>query len=469
MNHKVARRAWLGAPWALRAASPVRPNFVVILLDDARFDEFHCTGHPFLQSPNLDRIAAEGMTFRNAFVTTPLCSPSRASFMTGQYAHRHGIVDNTDRTPQSMRLETFPRVLQTAGYETAFVGKWHMGVSDDPRPGFDRWVGFQGQGTYVNPLLNVNGKHVQTTGYGTDILNNYAVDFLMARHEKPFLLYLAHKCVHPELTQYADGHVSDESGGTFLPAEKYRSLYAQAHFPRRPSAAVAPVDKPALQRKVEHLAPLGPATGTDDETIRNRARMLQSVDDGVERMFDVLERSGRLDDTVFVLTSDEGYFFGEHGLSFERRLAYEESIRIPLLVRYPQLIVKGSVCEAMALNIDLAPTLLELAGTRRNGAMQGRSLAPLLKGQKAPWRNSFLVEYYSDKVWPRVANMGYRCLRGERWKYIQYTDLQGMDELYDLDNDPYELKNLASDADAKVQLAAAQKELRRTLVATGTH
>src|SRR5579872_856173 len=221
------------------------------------------------------------------------------------------------------------------------------------------------------------------------ILNDYRIDFLRARHEKPFLLYLAHKAVHPELAQYADGRVSDASGAKFLPAEWHRPLYAGTHFPRRPSAGAPPTDKPVLEWPIKHLPPLGPATVTADETIRNRARMLQSVNEGIARMFRVLERSGRLDGTVFVLTSDEGYFFGEHGLNFERRLAYEESIRIPLLVRYPRLIQKGSFCDAFTLDIDLAPTVLELAGLERPATMQGRSLARPLKGQQVHWRHSF--------------------------------------------------------------------------------
>jgi arylsulfatase A-like enzyme len=426
----------------------VRPNIVVILMDDLRWDELHSTGHPFALSPNLDRIAAEGASFRNAFVTSPLCSPSRACFLTGQYAHTHGITDNTDRSPASHRLPTFPRTLHDHGYETAFIGKWHMGVDDTPRPGFDHWIGFPGQGTYFNPRLNIDGRYVKKTGYTTDILSRYAVDLLARRRSKPFCLWLAHKAVHPELTQFADGSISDPNGGEFVPAERHKSLFAGVPVPRRPNAGKAPEGKPALLRKIGDLPPLGPATGTDDETIRNRARMLKSVDEGVGQMREALERTGQMDNTVFVFTSDEGYFFGEHGLSIERRLSYEESIRIPLIVRYPKMVRAGARIDAMALGIDLAPTLLEMGGIQPAASIEGRSLVAWLRGQNPAWRTAFLIEYYSDRTMQRMLNMGYQAVRSDRWKYIHYTDLQGMDELYDLQTDPYELRNVIADRSA---------------------
>ena len=467
MGRTLTRRELMAsAALAPAARAAGRPNFVFVLMDDARADELHATGHPFARTPHIDRIAAEGVTFRNAFVTTPLCSPSRASYLTGMYAHAHGIVDNTDRSAQSRQLVTFPYLLHRAGYESAFIGKWHMGVDDAPRPGFDRWVSFKGQGTYHNPELNVDGKPLKASGYTTDILTDYSVEFLKRRHERPFLLYLAHKAIHPELTQYADGSVSDPGGGLFLPAERHQALYAGARFPRRPNAAAGPRGKPALERATPGLPPLGPATGTDDETIRNRARMMQAVDEGVGKMLAALEDSGQLDNTVFVFTSDEGYFFGEHGLSYERRLAYEESIRIPLLVRYPRLAPKGRVADLPALNIDIASTLLDLAGVAGAPPMHGRSLVPLLRGERPAWRRSFLVEYCSDKVFPRVRNMGYQCVRTDRWKYIHYTELSGMDELYDLAADPYEMRNVIGSPAARTALEAARRELADLLRAT---
>jgi N-acetylglucosamine-6-sulfatase len=464
----LTRRRVLGslasAPLLHGLEPPVRPNFVFILMDDLRWDELRCGGNPLAETPNIDRVAREGAQFSNAFVTTPLCSPSRASYLTGLYAHAHGIADNTARDAQSHQLRTFPRTLHTAGYETGFVGKFHLGNDDTPRPGFDYWVSFPGQGTYHNPDLNVDGKMEHTTGYTTDILSQRALAFLQRPHSRPFFLWLAHKAVHPELTQYADGTVSDPNGGQFIPPERYKSLYAGQAVPRRPNAMRAPEGKPALERKIPGMPPLGPATGTDDETIRNRLRMVKAVDDGVGDMLRVLEKSGQLDRTVFIFTSDEGYFFGEHGLSYERRLAYEESIKIPLLVRYPKLVRPGTRSGGFALNIDIAPTVLELAGVKPEWAMHGRSLEPLLGGEAADWRKSFIIEYFSDKTMPRISHMGYQAVRTERWKYIHYTELEGMDELYDLDKDPFEMHNVIR-GDAKA-LRAVQGELQRLLSAS---
>src|SRR5262245_39099879 len=194
---------------SLLGADEPRPNIVFILMDDLRFDELGCTGHPFVKTPHIDRISKEGAIFRNAFATSPLCSPSRGCFLTGLYAHAHGITDNTDRATQSHALVTWPRLLHDSGYETAFVGKWHMGVDDSPRPGFDHWVSVKGQGRYVDPDLNVDGKQVKGRGYVTDLFNERAVTFLKHPHAKPFCLFLAHKCVHPDLEQRADGTVND--------------------------------------------------------------------------------------------------------------------------------------------------------------------------------------------------------------------------------------------------------------------
>lgn len=440
---------------------PNRPNIVFILIDDLRWDELGIAGHPFIQTPHIDRIGREGARFRNAFMTTPLCSPSRASFLTGQYAHTHGITDNVDRSAASHQLITFPRLLHDAGYATAFIGKWHMGNDDTPRPGFDRWVSFKGQGTYTNPPINEDGKAVQPSGYITDILSNYAVDFIRRRHDKPFLVWLAHKAIHPEVTQNNDGSVDLTKSELFLPAERHKNLYAGKTIPHRPNYGRAPKDKPALQRQIGNLPPLGAATATSDEAILGRQRTLAAIEEGVGEILRALKETGQLDNTVIVFTSDNGYFYGEHGLSVERRLAYEESIRMPLLVRYPKAIKADTVRDEFALNIDLAPTLLELAGVAVPRAMEGRSLVPLLKGQRTAWRNSFLIEYYTDKVFPRMLQMGYQAVRNARWKYIHYLELHGMDELYDLKRDPYERKNLIAEPGAAKALTAMKRELER--------
>ena len=454
----------LAAAFAGATENPAPPNMIVVLVDDMRWDDLGCTGHPFAKTPHMDRIAKEGAQFLNAFATTPLCSPSRASLLTGLYPHTHGITDNTDRSVQSHKLITFPQSLQRAGYETAFVGKWHMGNDDSPRPGFDHWVCLKGQGSSFDPELNDNGKSRKETGYVTDILHQHAMAFLKLPHAKPFLLYFAHKAAHPETVQRADGSLSDPNAANFIPAERHQNLYAGDKIQRRRNALEAPHDKPALQQSIPGLPPLSPQTGSSDESILGRLRMLAAVDESLGDMLRQLELTGELDQTLIVVTSDHGYFYGEHGLSVERRLAYEETIRIPLLMRLPGAIPAGSQPTEMALTIDLAPTLLEFGQADPPAGLEGRSLLPIFQGAATNWRSDFLIEYFSDKFFPRIRQMGYQAIRGERWKLIHYTDLDGMDELYDLKTDPFEMKNRIADpetADIRKKLDARLHSLVR--------
>jgi N-acetylglucosamine-6-sulfatase len=446
------------------AAAPVeRPNIVFILVDDARWDDLGCTGHPFSKTPNIDRIAREGITFRNAFATTVICSPSRASILTGLHTRTHGIIDNTDRSAASHKLATFPQWLQRAGYETAFIGKWHMGNDDTRRPGFDYWACLKGQGSSFDPELNVNGKEVQTKGYVTDVLSARALEFLKAPHAKPFLLYYSHKAVHPETVQRADGSLSDPTLSNFIPADRHKNLYAGVNVPRRPNALAAPQGKPALQRTIPGLPPLGPKTGSSDEVILNRLRMLAAVDESVGEVFKALEATGQLDRTLIVFTSDHGYYYGEHGLSVERRLAYEEGIRIPLLLRYPPRIKAGTKRDQMALTLDFAPTLLQLAGVPVPEGLHGKSLVPLFANEAAPLRDGFLIEHFSENVFPRTTKLGYQAIRTERWKYIHYVDVPNADELYDLKRDPYEMMNLIAEGSAAEELRKLQARLAAQL------
>ncbi|MBI4902716.1 MAG: sulfatase-like hydrolase/transferase [Acidobacteria bacterium] len=434
------RRDFLALP--LAAAAARRPNFVLILVDDLRFDELRCTGHPFAETPHADRIAREGAMFVNAFATTPLCSPSRASFLTGQYTRRHGIIDNTAREARSHQLLTWPRQLHDAGYETAFLGKWHMGNDDSPRPGFDRWVSFRGQGECFNPPLNIDGRNTPSNGYVTDILTDHAVEFLARKRDIPFCLYLAHKAVHPNIQQNNDGSVNVASindAGTFLPAPRHRNLYGGKQPPHRPNYAVKPRSKPALELAPAGVEPLSATTVTDDATILNRLRMAKAVDESLGRILEALEQSGALNDTMVIFTSDHGYFYGEHCLGAERRLAYEEAIRIPLLVRYPPKIRQGTRPARMVSSIDIAATALELAGVTPKEPLDGRSM---LTGAA---RREVYIEYFSDTVFPRIRKMGYQAVRTARWKYIRYAELSGADELYDLRTDPYELTNRIRD------------------------
>lgn len=445
----LSRRRFLSSAGAALPAP--RPNIVFVLVDDLRFDELGCTGHPFAQTPNADRLAREGANFSNAFAVTPLCSPSRASFLTGQYPHVHGIIDNTDRSAQSHRLQTWPRQLHDAGYDTAFIGKWHMGNDDSPRPGFNHWVSFPGQGESTNPKLNINGRAQQTRGYITDILSAQAVSFLEQKREKPFCLWLAHKAIHPNIQQAADGSIqSFGKAEEFIFADRHKNLYANERIPHRPNFGKAPRRKPALERQLEGVPPLGPQTATDDATIRNRMRMTKAIDEGLGSILQTLERTRQVDNTAVIFTSDHGYFYGEHGLNWERRLAYEETIRIPLLIRYPAQYKAGVRPEGFALSVDIATMCLGWAGLRPNPA--------------PPRRDSFLIEYFSDRVFPRIRNMGYQAVRTERWKYIHYTELADSDELYDLQTDPYEMENVIAKRGAPV--AQMQQRLRQLLKET---
>jgi N-acetylglucosamine-6-sulfatase len=443
-----------------------RPNFVFVLVDDMRWDEVRASGHPFIDTPHMDRLAREGARFLNAFATTPLCSPSRASFLTGQYAHTNGIIDNTARP--SHALPVFPRALQGAGYLTGFFGKWHMGNDDSPRPGFDHWVAMPGQGEALGPQLNVDGERIRASGYVTDLLTDYVERFIERAADQPFLVYLAHKAVHPNVVQRDDGSVvalPDQPGG-FVAAERHRGRYAGRTMPRRPNAFKPPVGKPALLRQIGELPPLGRATATSDEEIRGRIEMLLAVDDGLGRIIAALEKRGTLDDTVVVFTSDHGYFYGEHGLSEERRLAYEEAIRIPLIVRYPSRVRAGTTPAEMVLSLDVAPTLLELGGLTPAATLQGRSLVPIFENAARDWRSSFLVEYFSDTVFPRIRNMGYVAVRTTRHKYIQYNELENMNELYDLEADPHEEHNLIDEPEARPTRDRMHAELQRLLAET---
>jgi N-acetylglucosamine-6-sulfatase len=329
-------------------------------------------------------------------------------------------------------------------------------------------VAMPGQGEAIDPSLNVDGERVQAKGYTTDLLTDYVERFIGGPSDQPFLVYLAHKAIHPNVIQQDDGSLVPIPGqpGGFVAAERHRGRYAGRPMPRRANAFKPPLGKPALLRPVEGLPPLGRDTATTDEEIRGRLEMLLGVDDSLGRILAALERHGVLDDTVVVFTSDHGYFYGEHGLNEERRLAYEETIRIPLLVRYPGRIAANVTRSQMVLSIDLAPTLLELAGVQPGAALQGRSLIPVLERDARDWRSSFLVEYYSDTVFPRIHEMGYAAVRTDRHKYIQYRDLQGMDELYDLDADPFEETNIIGRPDASGTLERMKAELNRLLEQT---
>lgn len=466
------------APAPARSADAARPNIVVVLVDDLRFDEFGAGGHPYLETPNIDRLAKEGALFVNAFHAVPLCSPNRATLLTGQFPSRHGIIDNVSRDLASHQLETFNIPLQASGYRTAFLGKWHMGNDPTPRPGWDYWVAMPGQGRSEDPEFWEDGARRTVKGYTTDLLTDRAVRFIEREHAQPFLVYLAHKAVHPDVVQRNDGSIDTESDRGYIPATRDEGRYAGRMYPRRQERSEVAADlegKPVIKRALERL-PVIPDTGTGEhehptgpfmgeETIRRRAEMIVGVDRSLGRIIGTLDSLGILDNTVIVLSSDNGFFFGEHGLTTERRLPYEESIRNPLLVRYPPRVEAASRPDGLALTVDLAPTLLDLAGVAISPSIQGRSLVPLFGATPSNWREAVLVEFYTnEQPFPHLLDVDYRAVRTARYKYIHWVKFPEQDELYDLRTDSLERRNVARDpAMARVR-AEMQGELRRLVV-----
>jgi N-acetylglucosamine-6-sulfatase len=457
---------WHGRTQLRRSAqiSVERPNILFILTDDQRWDAMSCAGHPFVRTPNMDRIAEEGIRFTNAFVTTSLCSPSRATFLTGTYAHTHGVVVNELNDPDP-DVPTFPAVLQQRGYDTAFIGKWHMAPTSEPRPGFNYWLSFRGQGTYFDPHLNENANEFQVSGYLTDLLTDYAVEWLERSRTEPFCLVLSHKAVH----------------GPFTPAPRHMDEFQDVDMAEPVSHRDPLAGKPAwLRRGAVHGQGRGQWVSSQGLPVpdeiqpgewnpRNPGRLnyyraLLAVDEGIGRVLDMLEQSGQLDSTVVVFAGDNGYFHGEHRRG-DKRLIYEESIHIPFLVRYPPLVQAGRTESRMVLNLDLAPTLLDLAGVSVPAVMQGRSLSCLLEGGEDSWRRSFLYEYFRETWLPGIPlTLG---VRTERWKYATYPDIDDVEELYDLRNDRYEMKNLAGDPAYAETLATMREEMTDHLDRTG--
>lgn len=444
---------------------PTGPNIIVVVVDDLRWDELGIAGHPYLETPRIDQLARDGTRFANAFHSVPLCSPNRASILTGQYPSRHGIIDNVARNRMSHRLETFPRALQEHGYETAFFGKWHMGNDPTPRPGFDEWAAIPGQGRTMDPELYEHGRIHTVPGYITDVLTDRAVSFIEREREAPFFLYIGHKAIHPDARQLDDGSVDPNFPSGYVPAPRHLGRYDNETFPRRPNAITSFEDlrgKPALRRALTHKNADG-LQPTAETTIRRRAEMMLAVDESMGRIVDALEALGILDNTFILFTSDNGFFYGEHGLSIERRMPYDESIRTPMIVRYPLLAARNAERSEIVASIDIAPTVLDIAGAPIGDQIQGRSFVPLLQGLTAGWRESLLIEFYTyENPFSWLVDMDYRALRTARYKYIHWIQHPNENELYDLETDPYELQNLIDDpmmtgtlADLRRQLALA--------------
>ncbi|MBM0104907.1 sulfatase [Steroidobacter sp. S1-65] len=438
-------------------------NVIFILVDDLRYDGMGFL-QPGLKTPNIDQLARGGSYFPNTVVTSSLCSPSRATILTGQTARNHTIVDNNDASEEG--LIYFPSYLQKAGYQTAFLGKWHMGQSSDaPRPGFDKWVSFKGQGSYypttgLSPeavkagrthTLNVDGREVAQQGYITDELTDYALQWLDKERNKgkPFFLYLSHKAVH-----------SDP-----LPAPRHAHQYDDFEFKIPASAANTPENyagKPMWvynQRNTWH--------GIDffynsdmkmTEYLRYYYSTLSAVDDSVGRLLAWLKKNRLERDTLVVFTADNGFLIGEHGL-IDKRNAYQPSVRVPMVMYRPGTVPAGVTNEGRIRNLDFAPTFLDIAGVPSPPQFEGRSAWPLIKGSvpAAQWQpQDFVYEYYWEWTFPMTP--GTFAIQRGNMKYIQYYGIYDTDELYDVVKDPDEMHNLINDPaylDAKIELRKA--------------
>lgn len=427
-------------------------NVIFILSDDHRFDFMGFTGKvPGLQTPNLDRLANEGAHFVNAFVTTALCSPSRASILTGQYAHTHTVVDN--ESPSPLNLLFFPQYLQRVGYHTGFFGKWHIGEeSDDPRPGFDEWVSFRGQGVYYNPLLNINGKHVQysDSAYVTDILTDLGIDWMKKQpKDKPFFMYLSHKAVHAEFQpakrdkgKYKDIEIQYPPS-MFLTADSTSKTFTKGKRSADSLQKHNPEDIPEwvkAQRHSWHGVDYMYHGQTDfDQFYQDYLETLLGIDSSVGRVLRYLKETGLDKQTLVIYMGDNGFSFGEHGL-IDKRHAYEESMRVPLLARCPELIKPGKKIKEIVLNIDIAPTILEMAGIQKPKNIEGRSFLNLMQDKQLAWRDTVYYEYYWENAFPQTPTQF--AVRTSRYKFIRSHGVWDIDQLYDLQEDPYEVNNL---------------------------
>jgi N-acetylglucosamine-6-sulfatase len=475
-----------GSPVNIVQVSGIKPrNVIFILSDDHRFDFMGFTGKvPWLKTPNMDRLAKEGAWFKNTFVTTALCSPSRASILTGLYSHSHTVVDN--QAPDPEHLIFFPQYLQKAGYQTSFFGKWHMGEdSDRPRPGFDHWESFKGQGVYYNPTLNVNGKQVAfgDSAYITDLLTNHAIEWLKEREkDKPFFLYLSHKAVHSEFNP-ATRHAGQYRNSEILLPPSFRTSQPDVKGKRSTSTLRKEADetKPSsgegyygegrtpdwqkMQRESWH--------GVDymyhgainfEDFYRRYCETLLAVDESVGEILKYLDEQGLASSTMVVYMGDNGFSFGEHGL-IDKRHFYEESVKVPFLVRCPDLFQGGRVIDNMVQNIDVAPTILEVAGIKKPEQMHGNSIIPLLKGREVAWRDKIFYEYYWEYDFPQTPTM--HGVRTDRYKLIRYHGIWDTNEFYDLREDPYEMNNLIASEEHQKLIEALTTDIYDWLESTG--
>ena len=458
----IASQCLAGQPENQKAentSSGIKPlNVVFILSDDHRYDYMGFMGTiPWLETPSMDRMAKEGAHIKNAFVTTSLSSPSRASILTGMYSHSHKVVDNTAPLPEGLIF--FPQYLQENGYKTAFFGKWHMGNdSGAPQPGFDHWEGFKGQGEYYNPRINTNGEWIQykDSTYVTDLLTEHAILFMknQKQADKPFFVYLSHKGVHDNFSaakRHKDCYKDKE---LVLPQTINTPYYGVKDLPtihEKTGKAASGKDyygekmSPNWvknQRESWHGVDYSYHGRPWDVQVRKYCETLRSVDESIGSVLDYLKEAGLDDNTLVIYMGDNGFAWGEHGL-IDKRQFYEESVRVPMLVRCPGLFEGGKVIENMVQNVDVAPTIMACAGLDKAKQMVGYSFLPLLRGELVDWRDHIFYEYYWEYEFPQTPTM--HGIRTDRYKYIRYHGVWDTNEFYDLQNDPYETTNLIAE------------------------
>lgn len=448
-----------------RAQGRERPNILFIMTDDHSQSALSCYGNPILNTVNLDRIASGGVRFNNAFVTNSLCLPSRATYLTGLYSHAHGMVTNGEESgffnePLLNNRATYPNMLRESGYHTAVVGKWHVNT---PPQGYDYTAVLPGQGQYFNPEIIVQGTRTRGQGHTDDVITDAALGFLRERpKDKPFCLLYQFKAPHAR----------------WEPAERFRNAFSDVEIPPPPTFLDDIANRPrAIQATKMLIANMGDyrnrgvtADMPYEERLRRNYeffikdyyRVLLGVDENVGRMLDYLDQEGIADNTIIIYTSDNGFFLGDHGM-FDKRLMYEQSIKVPFLVRYPDQIPAGQVnARDMVLNIDVAPTFLDFAGAAPDPHMHGRSFRPVAQGRTpADWRQDFLYQYFEFPAAHCVRP--HRGVRDHRWKLIRW-DLTDQWELYDLETDPLERTNLAGlpeHAEQEARLKGRLDQLRR--------
>ena len=441
---------------ALKAAlfaAESRPNILFVMADHHAANAISAYGSRLIQTPNIDRLAREGALLTNCFATNYICTPSRATILTGKYSHKNGMP--TFNTFDGSQW-TVARELQRAGYHTGMIGKWHLGGTPT---GFDRWRILPGQGRYNDPeFLSPEGR-ATIPGYVTDVITDLALDFLEKRpRDQPFFLMYHHKSPHGPWVPDARDE-ADFSGREFTPPATFDDDYATRADGAR-TAQMRVADMTVQQLKVAPPAGLSPAESARwkfQRFMRDYLACVASVDRNLGRVLDYLDRHGLRENTLVVYTSDQGFFLGDHGW-YDKRFMYEESIRMPFVVRWPGVIAPGTRSDRFALNTDFAPTFLAAAGLNPPADLQGRSLVPLLRGESpADWRTTFYYRFYHtghNQVQPHWG------VRSARHKLIYFNRLDQW-ELFDLQADPQEMKNLAADPASAPLLATLRAELAR--------